>query len=208
MDLQAHLERVTGGTLPQNLVDKVTRKTPGMGDSTVASDSDNESLFSFITTSMDSRTQHAASAPPPNAWDKPMNEVLAPIYKFTSFSDPQQQLPPQAPLATPPVSDEETASLQSLIDQLKIDNATSETKQKELQDQVTILQVSVSSLTTTSSLTPPDPSLAQVLTQFDQFTSVMTKMQSILEKTSSDIPELAELSALIKSFPPSAGNQA
>ena len=208
MDLQAHLERVTGGSLPQHLVAKVARKTPGMGDSTVASESDNESLFSFITTSLDSRTLQAASAPKPSAWDKPMNEVLAPTYKFTSFSDTQQPPPPQAPPANPSVSDEDTASLQSIIAQLKIDNATSETKQKELQAQVAILQVSVSSLTTTSSLTPPDPSLAHVLTQFNQFTSVMTEMQSILEKTSSDIPVLAELSALIKSFPPSAGNQA
>ena len=93
MDLQAHLERVTGGTLPQNLVDKVTRKTPGMGDSTVASDSDNESLFSFITTSLDSRTQQAASSPKPNAWEKPMNKVLAATYKFTSFLDHHQPLP-------------------------------------------------------------------------------------------------------------------
>jgi hypothetical protein len=94
MDLQSHLERVTGGTLPQNLVDKVARKTPGMDDSTVASDSDNESLFSFVTTSLDSRTQHAASSPKPSAWDKPMNEVLAPTYKFTSFLDTQQPTPP------------------------------------------------------------------------------------------------------------------
>ena len=153
MDLQAHLERVTGCSLPQHLVAKVARKTPGMGDSTDASESDNESLFSFITTSLDSRTLQAASAPKPSAWDKPMNEVLAPTYKFTSFSDTQQPPPPQAPPANPSVSDENTASLQSIIAQLKIDNATSETKQKDLQEQVTILQVSVSSLTTTSSLT-------------------------------------------------------
>jgi hypothetical protein len=205
MDLQSHLERVTGGTLPQNLVDKVTRKTPGMGDSTVASDSDNESLFSFITTSLDSRTQQAASSPKPNACEKPMSEVLASTYKFTSFSDPQHPIPPQSPPATPSVSDEETASLHSIIAKLKIDNATSETKQKELQDQLTSLQVSVSSLTTTSSLTSPDPSIAQV---FTQFTNVMSKMQSILEKTSSDLPEFAEVTALIQRFPPSAGSQA
>ena len=207
MDLQSHLERVTGGILPQHLMDKVTRKTPGMGDSTVASDSDSESLFSFITTSLDSRTQQAATAPKPNAWDKPMNDIsIAPTYKFTSFSDPHQSSIPQTPTATPTVSDDETASLHSTIAKLKIDNATSETKQKDLQDQLTILQVTVSSLTTASSLTSSDPQLAQLLTQVNQHSSFMSQMKSILEKNP-DLPELAELSALIKSFPPSAGSQ-
>ena len=102
-----------------------------------------------------------------------MNEVLAPTYKFASFSDHQQPIPPQAPPATPSASDEETASLQLIIAQLKTDNATSETKQKELQEQLTSLQISVSSLTTTSSLTSPYPSIAHVLTKF---TNVMSKM--------------------------------
>ena len=120
----------------------------------------------------------------------------------TRYRSQKQPITPQAPPTTPSVSDEETASLHSIISQLKIENATSKTKQKDLQVQLTSLQFNVSSLTTTSSLTSQDPSIAQVLTQFDQFTSVLTKMHSILEKTSSDLPEFAELSALIKSFPP------
>ena len=205
MDLQGHLERVTGGTLPPNLIDKVIRKTPGMGDSTIASDSDSDSFFSFITTSLDSRTQQAASAPQPSAWDKPMHEgSIAPTYKCASFSGQQQSNPPQATPATPSASDEENASLQSIISQLKSDNSTYESKQNELQAQLTSLQISFSSLTTTSTLTPPDPSIAQVV---NKFTNVMTKMQSILEKSSSDIPEFAELTALLKSFSPSDGSQ-
>jgi hypothetical protein len=125
MDMKSQLERVTGDTLPKNLIDKVTRKTPGMGDSTIASDSDSDSLFSFITTSLESRTQQAASYPTPNAWDKPMNEVsIAPTYKFASFSGQQQSNPPQDPPATPSASDDKHASLQSTIAQLKSDNAT------------------------------------------------------------------------------------
>ena len=204
MDLQAHLERVTGGTLPQNLIDKVTRKNPGMGDSTIASDSDSESLFSFITNLLESRTQHAALAPKPSAWDKPMNEVLAPTYKLASFLDQQHSHPPQDPPATPSTSDEENASLQSTIAQLKSDSTTYESKQKELQTQLTSLQISVSSLTTTSTLTSPDPSITQVV---NKFTNIMSKMQSILENTSSDISEFAELTALLKSPPPPEGNQ-
>jgi hypothetical protein len=204
MDLQGHLERITGGTLTQNLIDKVTRKTPGMGGSTIASDSDSEFLFSFITKSLDARTQQAAAAPKPSAWDKPMNEVLAPTYKLASFSDQQQSQPPQAPPATPSASNEENPSLQSTIAQLKSDNTTYESKQNELQAQLTSLQISVSSLTTTSTFTSPDQSISQVVTKF---TNAMSKMQSILEKTSSDIPEFAELTALLKSFPPSEGSQ-
>ena len=98
MDLKSQLERVTGVPLPHNLIDKVTRKAPGMGDSTNASDSDSDYLLSFITTSLDSRNQQAASSPPPNAWDKPMNEVsIALTYKFASFSANSSQTLPKLP---------------------------------------------------------------------------------------------------------------
>jgi hypothetical protein len=133
MDMQSQFERHSGAPLPQTLIDKVTRKTPGMGDSTIASDSDNDSLFSFITTALDSRTQKAASAPPPSAWDKPMREVsIAPTYRLNSYTAQQPSTPPQAPPVTPSASDEETASLQSTIAQLKSDNAIYESKQTEL----------------------------------------------------------------------------
>jgi hypothetical protein len=130
---------------------------------------------------MASIAQNAAAAPPMSAWDKPMNEVrIAPTYKLASFSD-------------------DTASLQSTIAQLKIDNARYAAKQLELQEQLSTLQISVTSLTSASTLNP-DPSAA--ITQ-----SILTKVHSIFEQSSADLPAFAELTALIKSLSPIAGNK-
>ena len=52
VDMANRLEQVTKAQLPQHLIDKVARKTPGMGNSTIALDSESESLFSFVTFTM------------------------------------------------------------------------------------------------------------------------------------------------------------
>jgi hypothetical protein len=75
VDMANWLEQVTKAQLPQHLIDKVARKTPGIGDSTIASDSESESLFLFVTSTMASIAHNAAASPPMNAWEKRMNEV-------------------------------------------------------------------------------------------------------------------------------------
>ena len=63
MDVGGHIERSTGAPLPPHLIEKVARKSPGMGNSTIVSDSNIESLFSFITSTKNSRAQQAAAPP-------------------------------------------------------------------------------------------------------------------------------------------------
>ena len=97
---------------------------------------------------------------PMSAWDKPMSEVrIAPTYKLASFSDQQSVASSQAPPTNPTVTDDDTSSLQSTISQLNIDNARYAEKQLELQEQLAALQISVTSLTSASNLSP-DPSAA------------------------------------------------
>ena len=52
VDMANRLKQVTNAQLPQHLIETFARKTPGMGDSTIASDSKSESLFSFVTSTM------------------------------------------------------------------------------------------------------------------------------------------------------------
>ena len=95
--------------------------------------------------------------PPPDIWDKPMDEVsIAPTYKITSFSD-QLFASTQTPAIYHPTSNAYTASLQATITQLQIKKSNYESKQQELQAQINSLQISVSSLTTAYTLTPTKP---------------------------------------------------
>ena len=57
-----------------------------------------------------------------------------------------------------------------------------------------------------SFLTPPEPSAA-ITHAVNDFTQVVSKMKSILKKSSSNIPEFVEITALIKSLFPTEGNQ-
>ena len=75
VDMANRLEQVTKAQLPQYLIAKVTRKNPGMGESTIKTDSESDSLFSLVSSTMASIVQNAAAASPLSAWDKPVSEV-------------------------------------------------------------------------------------------------------------------------------------
>ena len=152
---------------------------------------------------MDSRAQQAA-APPPNMWDKPMAEVsIVPTYKTASFSDQHSFTPPQAltqattsPIRTLPPS---TMQLQS-------NKANYELKQQEIQTQINTLQISVSSLTTASTLNPTEL-VASITHTVNSLTQVVSIFKSVLAKSSSEIPELAKLIALINNLNHTEGNK-
>ena len=105
VDMANRLAQVTKAQLPQHLTAKFTQKTPGMGDSTIASDSESESLFSFVTTTMASIAQNAAAAPPLNAWDKPTVCTKSALRQRTNLHTlwTTRREPPHKPLPRTPL---------------------------------------------------------------------------------------------------------